>query len=239
MGNPASRWRLFARGLIGVALVLAAAYGLILYRTHFHSPGEAAKWAIESFRALGAWAPVAFVACYCLAAQLFMPVSVFTLAAGPLFGIGWGIFWVFVSINLSGAAGFGIGRFLLRDWVEEKIAPRVPGLYAGIGKLGWKFAAIIRFLPIFPFTPVNFAMGAAPISFKTNQLTLGLCTIPVISAYVWLGWSMERAALAPEKGKYVVAAAVAVCVLVALIIAAKVVLPKLATRPGGAGDASR
>lgn len=222
-----SRVRIAIRVLLGLLMLLAGAWLLGAYKARFDKPMEAAQWAIAEFRALGPWAPVAFVAAYLVGAQLFVPVTIFTLAAGPLFGLWPGFFWTLLAANLSAYAGYLLGRFLLGDWVRAKIAPRFPHIYEGVERMGWKFVVIIRTLPLFPFTPVNFALGASPIPYRACILPNLLCMIPAIFGYVWLGWSLERAALSPDGARAVPMILIAIGVLIALMIAAKFVFKRL------------
>ena len=58
-----------------------------------------------------------FIVFYVLATVLVLPGSLLTLAAGFLFGLGYGFVIVSFASTTGATCAFLVGRFLARDWV--------------------------------------------------------------------------------------------------------------------------
>jgi uncharacterized membrane protein YdjX (TVP38/TMEM64 family) len=86
-------------------------------------------------------AAVLFVAAYVLAAVLFVPGSILTVAAGLLFGLPFGVVLTSAAATLGASAAFAVGRFAARDWVAQRVAtrPRLHALVAAAGSRGFLF----------------------------------------------------------------------------------------------------
>jgi polyferredoxin len=71
-------------------------------------------------RALGAWAPLGFIALYAIGAVLFTPDSVLTLAGGARFGPVWGTLVNLAGATLGATLAFLIARHLASDWARTR-----------------------------------------------------------------------------------------------------------------------
>ena len=82
--------------------------------------------ALEAWvREAGPVAPLLFMLIYAVAAVLFLPGSVLTLAGGALFGPVLGTFYNLTGATLGATLAFLIARYLASDWVAEKTGGRV------------------------------------------------------------------------------------------------------------------
>jgi uncharacterized membrane protein YdjX (TVP38/TMEM64 family) len=113
--------------------------------------------------AMGAVAPVAFVAIYAVAAVLFVPGSALTLAAGALFGPIAGAIYSLAGATLGATLAFLLARYLVGDWVRRKTGQRLGELVEGIEREGWRFVAFVRLVPLFPYNVLNYALGLTRI----------------------------------------------------------------------------
>ncbi|MDH3981127.1 MAG: TVP38/TMEM64 family protein, partial [Gammaproteobacteria bacterium] len=145
--NRLMRVLLLAGLLAGVVLA-------IIYREQFDAT------ALESWvRDAGPVAPLLFILVYAIAAVLFLPGSVLTLAGGALFGPVLGTFYNLTGATLGATLAFLIARYLASDWVAEKTGGRVKQLISGVEGEGWRFVAFVRLVPLFPFNLLNYALG--------------------------------------------------------------------------------
>src|SRR5262245_59811999 len=71
---------------------------------------------------LGVWGPVVFILGYAVAVVAFVPGSVLTLAAGAIFGLTYGVVYVFIAAVLGSAAAFLVSRYLARGAIERRLA---------------------------------------------------------------------------------------------------------------------
>jgi uncharacterized membrane protein YdjX (TVP38/TMEM64 family) len=138
--------------------------------------------------ALGAWGPVVFVLGYAAAVVAFVPGSVLTLAAGAIFGVVWGVLWVFVAAVLGSAAAFLVARYVARAAVARHLDanPRFAAIDRAVGREGRKIVFLLRLSPLFPFTLLNYALGLTTVRFGDYVLaSFGM--VPGTILYVYYG----------------------------------------------------
>lgn len=150
-------------------------------------------------RAVGVAGPLVFIALYALAAVLFLPGSVLTLAGGALFGPVWGSLYNLTGATLGAALAFLMARALASDWIERKTGARIGRLKQGVNGEGWRFVAFVRLVPLFPFNLVNYALGLTRIPFLHYLFATALFMLPGAIAYTYLGYA-GRAAVAGSEG---------------------------------------
>ena len=177
-GRAARRWVRIAVGLGAIALLVLLGRELGAALPRF------AAW-VES---LGAWGPLVFVLGYAAAVVAFVPGSVLTLAAGAIFGVAWGVLWVFIAAVLGSSAAFLVARYLARDAVARRLAanPRFAAVDRAVGREGRKIVFLLRLSPLFPFTLLNYALGLTTVRFADYVLaSVGM--IPGTILYVYYG----------------------------------------------------
>jgi uncharacterized membrane protein YdjX (TVP38/TMEM64 family) len=146
---------------------------------------------------LGLWGPLALGAIYILAALLFVPGSLLTLAAGAIYGLLLGTIIVSVASTTAAALAFLIARHAARDTVRRKVerSPRLAAVDAAIGEEGWKVVMLLRLSPAVPFNLQNYLYGVTAVRFWPCVLASWLAMLPATFMYVYLG-SLGRAAAA-------------------------------------------
>jgi uncharacterized membrane protein YdjX (TVP38/TMEM64 family) len=150
---------------------------------------------IEStIRGLGVWAPAGYIAAYALATVLFLPGALFGLAGGALFGPLWGTAWNLAGATLGATLAFLAARYVASDWVARKAAGRMKQIVEGIDAEGWRFVAVTRLVPLFPFNLLNYALGLTRIPLAHYVLASFVCMVPGTAAYTWLGYAGREAA---------------------------------------------
>jgi uncharacterized membrane protein YdjX (TVP38/TMEM64 family)/rhodanese-related sulfurtransferase len=147
--------------------------------------------------AAGAWAPIAYVAAYALATVAFVPGAVFGLAGGVLFGPAWGSLWNLAGATLGATLAFLVARYLAGDWIARTAGGRLQRLMAGVDAEGWRFVALVRLVPLFPFNLSNYALGLTRIPLLHYVVASFVFMAPGTIAYTWLGHA-GRAALAGD-----------------------------------------
>jgi len=143
---------------------------------------------------LGPWAPLGFMVIYALATVLFVPGVVFSLIGGALFGPFWGTVYNLLGASLGATLAFLAARYIASDWVARKSAGRIKQLIAGVEAEGWRFVALTRLVPLFPFNLLNYALGLTRIRFWHYVLATLICMAPGAAAYTWLGYAGREAA---------------------------------------------
>jgi uncharacterized membrane protein YdjX (TVP38/TMEM64 family) len=155
-----------SRIVAGLALVLAlgAAYWLLrdsaLLMTLLDS--QALKSFVDS---LGPWGPPGVIGLMALAILVSpIPSAPIALAAGALYGHGWGTLYVLIGAEIGALAAFGIARLVgyevLRRWLGDRLS---------LGWLGSQNALmglvfVSRLLPFVSFDVISYAAGLTVLS---------------------------------------------------------------------------
>ena len=179
---------------IALLLGLAAAVTLaIIYRDQVDGA------ALEAWvRDAGPAAPLLFMLIYALAAVLFLPGSVLTLAGGALFGPVLGTFYNLTGATLGATLAFLIARYLASDWVADKTGGCVKQLINGVEGEGWRFVAFVRLVPLFPFNLLNYALGLTRLRLLHYIIASYLFMLPGAFAYTYLGYAGREAVAGGE-----------------------------------------
>lgn len=139
-------------------------------------------------RDLGALGPVVFVLGYVVAAVAGIPGSLLTLAAGAIFGLWFGVLYVFLGATLGSAAAFLVSRYVARGVVERRVAgnARFQSIDRAIAADGRKIVFLLRLSPVFPFTLLNYALGLSRVRF-VDYVVASVGMIPGTILYVYYG----------------------------------------------------
>jgi len=171
--------------LARLALALLALVALVL----------AGRSAGAHFAAFAAWVqqqgalgPAIFIAGYAAAVVAFVPGSLLTLAAGAIFGLGWGTLYVLIAATLGASLAFLVARYLARGLIEEKLAgdPKLAAIDRAIGAEGRKIVLLLRLSPVFPFNVLNYALGLTRVRFG-DYLIASVGMLPGTLLYVYSG----------------------------------------------------
>lgn len=101
-----------------------------------------------------------FFGVYVAAAALSIPgAAVLTLAAGALFGLGWGLLLVSFASSLGALLAFLASRYLLRDALNARFGRALQPIDDGVRRSGAFYLLTLRLVPVFPFWLINLLMG--------------------------------------------------------------------------------
>ncbi len=207
--------------ILRISLLVLLAIGITLAITYRDLFNEEAltQWVNNA----GAAAPVLFIIIYALAAVLFLPGSLLTLAGGALFGPVWGTLYNLTGATIGATLSFLVSRYLAADWVTQKTGGRLKQLIDGVENEGWRFVAFTRLVPVFPFNLLNYALGLTRIPLLHYVLATFICMFPGGLAYTYLGY-VGREALSGDE-------AVIQKILLALaLLAVAIFLPRFIKR---------
>jgi uncharacterized membrane protein YdjX (TVP38/TMEM64 family) len=188
---------------IAALLLLAGAVtALVIFRAEVQEELEAF---LEWVRNLERWqGAVLIAAIYIPACVFFIPGSLITLGAGYALGVVWGTIAVSAGSVTGAAAAFLAGRFLVRDWIESRVArnPRFNAIDQAVGQQGFKIVLLTRLSPAFPFTLLNYAYGLTKVRFRDYFFASWIGMLPGTIMYVYLGsLAGSLASVATGQGK--------------------------------------
>jgi len=212
--------RFLPRLVLALLLVTAAALAVV-YRDQIN-PATLDAW----LGSLGPWAPVGYIVIYALATVALVPGAIFGLAGGVLFGAIWGSLWNLLGATLGATLAFLVARYIAADWVARKAGGLLKRLVEGVDAEGWRFVALVRLVPLFPFNLSNYALGLTRIPLQHYVIATLVFIVPGVVAYTWLGHA-GRGALSGEAG------AVRYGLFALALLAAIALLPRLVGRMRG------
>lgn len=137
---------------------------------------------------LGAWGPIVFVLGYAAAVVAFVPGSVMTLAAGAIFGLLEGTFYVFVAATLGATLAFLVARHGARAAIERRIEgdERFAAIDRAVADQGRKIVFLLRLSPVFPFNLLNYALGLTRVRLG-DYFIASIGMLPGTLLYVYTG----------------------------------------------------
>jgi uncharacterized membrane protein YdjX (TVP38/TMEM64 family) len=116
-----------------------------------------------------------------------VPRTVFTLAAGLLFGPVLGVTLSLAATALSGVLAFGLVRWLAGNFVLRHLDHKVlRTVDARLRRRGWLAVASLRLIPAVPFSILNYCSALSSISFR-HYLAGTVGIVPGSVAVVMLG----------------------------------------------------
>lgn len=171
-------------------------------------------------RAAGVWAPAAFVLLQVVATTAPVPRTVFTVAAGVLFG---SVTGVLVAVGATTAAA------ALAFWLVRRGTARLVGRHADRPVMRWVRARLdrrgllavlsLRLIPVVPFPALNYASGASGVRFGPYLLGTVLGVLPGTVAVVLLSDAFVDGA--PDPRLFTVSIGCAVLGTIGAVVAAR------------------
>ena len=141
---------------LAVAIVILVALALLV-------PLPTAVQLRDWSRSLGPWFPLAFLAAHTVITVFPFPRTAFTLAAGLLFGTGYG---VLIAVTASTVSAL-IALLLVRagGWQLSSLVshPAIETVDSRLRQRGWLAVLSLRLIPAVPFAVINYAAGASAV----------------------------------------------------------------------------
>ena len=129
-----------------------------------------------------------FFALYVAATALSIPGAVIlTLAAGAMFGLGWGLLLVSFASSLGALLAFLVARYLLRDAIQARFGKALAPINDGVRQDGTFYLLTLRLVPVFPFWLINLLMGLTPMGAGRFYAVSQVGMMPGTAVYVNAG----------------------------------------------------
>lgn len=178
--RPFIRWALTALG--AAALVALLAWGWSVLDLDAGGVVDGVVAGIESLEGSPWRVPLvllAFVFASVLAVPILALIGATVVALGPVLGFVCSA----VGTLLAASATFGLGRLVGRRPLQRWLGAKLEALEKRVAKGGVVAIALIRKVPIAPFTFVNMLIGAAGIRYRDFILGTALGMLPGIAAF--------------------------------------------------------
>lgn len=162
-----------------------AAASVALHLSGWNGPEQLQEWV----RSAGWAGALVFVVGYAVLVLVPTPSSVLTILGGALFGLWWGTVLVWSGAVLGAIGGYLIGRRVGRPAVDRLLSGRLREADAFLTQHGLLAVLAVRLIPLFPFTPVNYASGLLGVRWRDYLVGTTLGIVPGALAYASLGAS--------------------------------------------------
>jgi len=119
-----------------------------------------------------------FIAVFMCGSIFLVPASVFMIAAGAYFGMGWGFVLNMLGFILGACASFLVSRYLARDLVLRYLPERIRISIESVHEHGWKLVALTRLTGVIPSVAVNYALPVTALPMWTFCWASFVFTLP-------------------------------------------------------------
>ncbi len=173
----------------------------------------------EWVQGFGPWGPAVYVLLYVGATLLFLPGTPFTVLAALLFGTLGGFLVMMLATTLSAAIAFLIARYAAKSIVEEHLGhtDTFRRLRTLVEQDRRYVIPTIRFLPIFPYSFNNYALGLTNISFRSYMIWSEAVFVIMNAVLVLAANALYRALVLGESSWWLIAGSTAAGVLVLVL----------------------
>jgi phosphatidylserine/phosphatidylglycerophosphate/cardiolipin synthase-like enzyme/uncharacterized membrane protein YdjX (TVP38/TMEM64 family) len=179
-------------------------------------------------------APVLVLGAYVIGGLLVVPVTALIVATGIVFGPLLGSVYALGGALLSAAVTYWLGRRLGRHAVRKLAGSRLNRITRRLAKKGTMAIAVVRLLPVAPFSVVNAVAGASHIRPREFLLGTALGMLPGIIAIVVFVDRVTAAVTEPRPLNFIMLIGFA-----ALLVAVAVFIHRRLVRTDRAAAASK
>ena len=158
--------------------------------------------------------PLLVMGAYLLGSLIAIPLSLLVVATLLVFGPVLGFCYALVGAELGAILTYGIGSLLGQDTVRSLAGSKLERVSRQLARQGLLAVAIVRLLPIAPFTVVNVVAGASHIRFRDFALGSVVGLAPGILALALFSDRLAAVVQEPSGGRL----AVLVAVVAALVL---------------------
>lgn len=194
-------WRVVARHLVFVGIGIGALVALAL----FWRVGPLPDWL--DTETLAAWwktfgntplAAVITAGTFVVGGFAMVPLTVLITTAAIAFGPVLGIAYAFAGALLSAAVDYGVGALLGQGPARRLLGPRWRRVGDALSGRGALAIALVRMVPVAPYTVINFLAGAIRVRFVDFMLGTTLGLAPGILALSILGGQIAAVLRKPD-----------------------------------------
>ena len=183
-GRPLLKWTL---GMTAAALIAIAAVALVRYLPSA-GPGLVARMSTALAALRGSpWGVPVVLLVFAVGSIVSFPILVLigatVLALGPWLGFACAALGTLLAATVTFSLGRTIGRKPLRRWLGR----RAQLLERRLERRGIVAVALIRKVPIVPFTVVNMLIGASGLPYRDFIVGTAIGMLPGIAAFALVG----------------------------------------------------
>jgi uncharacterized membrane protein YdjX (TVP38/TMEM64 family) len=131
--------------------------------------------------------PIFFLIWFVVGTVVMVPGWLLLTSGGLAFGAVFGVIYTSIGMMIGPPIAFVIARYLAFDWVEKITQEKQLDIIHQTKHSAWKYLAISRLIPAFPYNLLNYGFGITRIKFLTFWLLTPLFMLPVNIALSYFG----------------------------------------------------
>ncbi|MEF8793281.1 VTT domain-containing protein [Thiohalorhabdus sp.] len=189
------RWTLRFAGLVAMLALLAAGWQWTPLDPWLEAE-ELARW-IQGVRG-SPWSFPVVAALFVVATLLAVPVTVLIVATSLTFGPGQGFAYAYGATLIALSAAYVAGALLGRRAVRNLAGTRLNRVSQWLARRGLPAIAVVRIVPVAPFTIINLVAGAVRLPFRVFFTGSALGLIPGTLAIAVFADSLLAVVLRPD-----------------------------------------
>jgi len=148
------------------------------------------------------WAPLLVSAIYVAAGLLVIPITLLVIVTCVFFGPLPGTAYALAGALANALATYGAGRFLGRQIVRRIAGVRLNYITRKLARRGMMAVAILRLLPVAPYSIVNAVAGASRLRLREFLLGTLIGILPVIALAATFVDRLQAALSEPGPASY-------------------------------------
>jgi len=166
--------------------------------TWFHALSAWSSVTIDHVRTAvaqwGPWAPVTSILITVINTFLPFPTDLMIVANGVVFGFWNGLLVSVIGAMASACLAFGIARLVGREAARRLVpANGLAWVDRTVTQGGWRAVLLIQFIPLLPYSLLNFALGLTLVSWVTFLWVTVVSILPQDIVLVALGHGVAEA----------------------------------------------
>jgi uncharacterized membrane protein YdjX (TVP38/TMEM64 family) len=138
----------------------------------------------------GKWAPAFFMLLCVIRPIILLPIGLFSVLGGLLFGYWIGTVYTIVGSTVGSVIAYYMARYWGREWVESLLKGKMKHLDKKCRERGLTVTFLMRVIPILPCDVVSYICGFSNIKMLDYILGTFLGIIPGTFVYSYFGSSL-------------------------------------------------
>lgn len=223
LAAPARRRKLAALGLRLLAAGAAVTALVLLWQTLRAEELHVVARVVDTIGSLrgNPWALPVVLLAFVIGSLVAVPITLLIGTTIFTFGPGQGFVWAATGTLLGAIAGWAVGRLAGRSLMSRLLGQHLERFDRKLDGCGILTVALIRKLPLAPFTVVNLLLGASAVRLTHFVAGTALGMVPAIGAFALLGDRLVHVWNHPTPFNVAVVAAV-VAAWISLIVGLQV-----------------
>lgn len=168
---------------VTLALLVVAGVAAVMFSPLRELSIAELRAAVEKMQ--GIWyGPVIFVLMFAIGSTLFVPATLFILAAGLVWGWRLGAPYALLGATLGALGSFAIAKYV-GGGIIARLGRHGEQVARKLHHAGFKTLLILRLIPLWPFPVFNYAAGLADVRYRDfiSSTAIGLCPAILVMTY--------------------------------------------------------